>query len=907
MKLEYTFRRQGYTLSKHEKDAVSKQEIIYLDVGGVLGPNCYDHHQISIENMNSHPQYKSNASLVYHMPEYLPSSDGNEYTICTHDNPDFDALASIYLAEYFVRNGKFPKYADKLVEYTNAIDSGELCINQDSLTQPLTIVYLMDKTIEEEIIKEYSAQFPIRETESYRYEFNLRKTQRGLQLIGYVLGSLDALPKVLRNFESSGVINKNSPFKREIEFAESDYQLYIEDCESSKTSISEIELFNHDTGVTDNVDVFVWNDIPSCHLHKHWARSDKRSKTGNGYNVTFIPVEKTHYNLSNKEVYLISKHLDDIACDSYHIIGETYKAFIEKMYDRNILESGYSDALDSLRACVISKFESIINDTLSPDAHNRVIISIKPDVPYNLSGLAEDLERAEKFKEVAVYGNRSPFNRSFISENMTECGGKTFPRFNELWCNNHDPWYDGRHANYKIVDTPKRGTLLTHDEVFRTFMNHSKPTVIDSTCDIMIPYYFGNDFTSSNESFNQLTRELDKCQWIQQQSILDSYDDFGEYLPYIKSYLSKTATSDNKSKGHCYYGKLNTSHEIVRSLISCGLSNIDNHTVLDASMMVFRYGIGYIRIKIKTFDKNDMDKLTIDQLIDYNGSLAKRFFEGVSEIIDMLKLISKDEVKQHEPFLYQFVAVDKKRFYDNQKYACVYMLTNQLQRNRSNGERYFAGILSDKIALKVSENVIYGFGKQGGCLICTASDKNIKEVETLNYYENRFQNVDFLTLMLSLHQRHALMHFSDKLSTCANRRRNGRLISLLRYDLMDFMSQGWFCQVNKTEIGNRIYKKWDIIFENDDLYNEVSEQLETIDEYKKAEFSNKVSWFTSLFVPLVIVDSVFSSHILKSENQFIIEPWTTMVLVLVLMIVFTIGMTRDRTFRSRIRRKFRQK
>ena len=91
---------------------------------------------------------------------------------------------------------------------------------------------------------------------------------------------------------------------------------------------------------------------------------------------------------------------------------------------------------------------------------NRVIISVEPNSGYSLNGLAKQLEIAEKEKEDMVFADH---------KHLMRCRDKRRPGFNQSWCSNDDPWYDGQNFNYTIVDSPRRGSILSLDEIKRLY------------------------------------------------------------------------------------------------------------------------------------------------------------------------------------------------------------------------------------------------------------------------------------------------------------------------------------------------------------------------------------------------------------------------------------------------------
>ena len=68
--------------------------------------------------------------------------------------------------------------------------------------------------------------------------------------------------------------------------------------------------------------------------------------------------------------------------------------------------------------------------------------------PYTLEGLGYELEREEK--------------KIRSTQNMIRSG---VPRFPNGYCNNDDPWYDGRGHSYTIVDAPRDGSCLSKNQI----------------------------------------------------------------------------------------------------------------------------------------------------------------------------------------------------------------------------------------------------------------------------------------------------------------------------------------------------------------------------------------------------------------------------------------------------------
>ncbi len=84
----------------------------------------------------------------------------------------------------------------------------------------------------------------------------------------------------------------------------------------------------------------------------------------------------------------------------------------------------------------------------------RVIISVDPLTDFVLPCFGYELEKAETKK------------RRILGKPRTGS-----PRFEQEYCDNDDPWYDGRGHGFTIVDSPRAGTVLDYAEILELARN----------------------------------------------------------------------------------------------------------------------------------------------------------------------------------------------------------------------------------------------------------------------------------------------------------------------------------------------------------------------------------------------------------------------------------------------------
>ena len=91
----------------------------------------------------------------------------------------------------------------------------------------------------------------------------------------------------------------------------------------------------------------------------------------------------------------------------------------------------------------------------------------------------------------------------------------------------------------------------------------------------------------------------------------------------------------------------------------------------------------------------------------------------------------------------------------------------------------------------------------------------------------------FLVFLLTLHQRFTLMRLSQRVTERWSEGEDKRAINFarIREQFLEFSARGYFVQVMQRDHHHRFYRKWHEIFEMDQLYQEVREEVREIHEY----------------------------------------------------------------------------
>ncbi len=98
---------------------------LFLDVGNDLRTGVIDHHQLQAYGGSTTRLVATNPGLVAGAVQ--PRRDpGAPFTIVLHESPDFDSVASAYLAVGLLTTGEFPPGTEALARYADKIDEGSI-------------------------------------------------------------------------------------------------------------------------------------------------------------------------------------------------------------------------------------------------------------------------------------------------------------------------------------------------------------------------------------------------------------------------------------------------------------------------------------------------------------------------------------------------------------------------------------------------------------------------------------------------------------------------------------------------------------------------------------------------------------------------------------------------------------
>lgn len=231
--------------------------MIALDVGMRTVPGVIDHH---------HPDAEAEcaASLVIKHPrlvlDHIRTTEG-PITVVTHRLPDFDSLASIFLALRLLQNRAVDPSMEKIAGYARRVDSASLPKDIDLAATPYSILRALFAGSRKE-----------------EAEINRERLAEGLRFMRFLHARSEEGYDILENRSLFTGIDR---YERAMRKVENDYFRYLED--SARAQKLSLQLPLTDGRGRRTVDGFAVRN-PSSFLLKEWARRDfSQSSLGGGF------------------------------------------------------------------------------------------------------------------------------------------------------------------------------------------------------------------------------------------------------------------------------------------------------------------------------------------------------------------------------------------------------------------------------------------------------------------------------------------------------------------------------------------------------------------------------------------------------------------------------------------------
>lgn len=827
---------------------------IVLDVGNNLSKGIIDNHyenglmQSALSLLRKRPDLWSHLLSV------------KRINIIVHHNPDFDCIASVYylMTSIVQSEGKInlsdeianSRQIDIIEEYCTLNDRGCLLYHKDFNKVPHILIRFLNKC---SYTANYLNQHELMTSQIYKGYELLQIFRNNINMMLWSLNKFSLHEtntnpiRIFAPLDYEAYVNDISDhFSNEIHALENDISLYQKALKNALAASDYIDyirvpLLSGDKSAGSKlVKAICFREYLECELHKDYARSD-------GFVFTFIPTKNPNATSCNQQI---------TDCDIY---------------------------VD--RSC-------------------RVIISVTEDSNLDLSRVAQYLEIAESRKEkyyLSLQEQSSLLDKKKLvtikNGNLVKFKKRAgIKRFEEEWCTNSDPWYDGRYNNFSIVDSPSCNSLLSIQEIYETMLNALSEELSHLDLYTILPFTIdrGNHKKNHNtyKAYTKWLEVVKNSGFKIDPSIITESDKLYKYINQFICMKSSDLKAERVSHFIPEVPKLtlfwDKNHVETARIGKAAVKPDYNHPSFDLNLqcIAFRYGIGFILIKYRNVSPT-ASPISVEELMELNHKLlngtlhTEKGDQKISDIVmdAIIQVNSANEILLRDVFqFYQPITFNGLKFTDrSMKYTSCelgyklsngYSLTDPYNSNCYKEQQYEDTNLS-----------IEGIGdiyiSKNGCTYIASENNHPKSEEAIDSFFREHRDIDLLIYILVLQQRYALLNYSEKLAEYTNEHNilDKIAITRLRESFLDFTTQGWFGQVSGFEYLQTLFKRTKEVMEVDNLYEEVDQQIEMIDEYNHAQFNQLVQNISFMGIFLAITNLLGGSNLFDMSDGWKISKY----------------------------------
>ena len=273
----------------------AKKDTLVLDVGMQTIPGVIDHHHPDAEPECTASLIVKHPSLILdHIDRENISSEIDQphvLDIITHRRPDFDAVASIFLALRLVQTGRIDPSMEKIAGYTKMVDSASLPKNWDLPSTPYAILRAL-----------------FLKTNKRNEAADFERVKKGLRFMKFLYDKSREDHEIFQNKTLFSGIDR---YERAINRAENDYFCYLQDLERCQIFNLDLPLVSGEGKKT--VDGLIVRN-PRSYLFKDWARRDiTHSPLNQGFSFLMTNFGNTRFILGvDPEMGIHLKGLGDL-------------------------------------------------------------------------------------------------------------------------------------------------------------------------------------------------------------------------------------------------------------------------------------------------------------------------------------------------------------------------------------------------------------------------------------------------------------------------------------------------------------------------------------------------------------------------------------------------------------------
>ena len=280
------------------------------------------------------------------------------------------------------------------------------------------------------------------------------------------------------------------------------------------------------------------------------------------------------------------------------------------------------------------------------------------------------------------------------------------------------------------------------------------------------------------------------------------------------------------------------------------------HRELESEIRLFKYGVGFLVCR-SSFER----RVPLNYILKADQAICSDVGKMIRGVIGSETGIEYESTRKG--IVYEAIELAGDTYVQEMREGLVLKTCSAVKRSYIADPEERQEEIRQKF-LQRGDYLFYGFSRS--CGVQFAVNKDTMDRKGMDRLIRGFLEEKFFIFLFSAQQRDALRKFSDQLVRNSLKKGKKLNAAILRADFLHFLSHGKLGHISDNNVHTKFYGRWQQIFDNEIIYQEVSQKLDAIDQFQQARVSHKFNLISYVLFPIVFISSFFTMNVVTTKR-----------------------------------------
>ena len=398
------------------------------------------------------------------------------------------------------------------------------------------------------------------------------------------------------------------------------------------------------------------------------------------------------------------------------------------------------------------------------------------------------------------------------------------------------------------------GSSLSGSMILDLIRENTNPWVTRQTVNYVFPFHY--DYREFDRISKRFSRKFEYAEESAKHTKFRS-----SFLPLFNDYFfnnKELANSQLHSRAFRVRGKQKLSISSTKADFTDELFLADSlyHRELESEIRLFKYGVGFLVCRT-SFES----RVPLNYILKADQAICSDVGKIIRGIIGSEAGIEYESTRKG--IVYEAIELAGDTYVQEMREGLVLKTCSAVKRSFIADPEERQEEIRQKF-LQRGDYLFYGFSRS--CGVQFAVDKDTMDRRGMDRLIRSFLEEKFFIFLFSAQQRDALRKFSDQLVRNSLKKGKKLNAAILRADFLHFLNHGKLGHISDNNVHTKFYGRWQQIFDNEVIYQEVSQKLDAIDQFQQARVSHKFNLISYVLFPIVFISSFFTMNVVTTKR-----------------------------------------